>query len=129
MSKLRTIALVTNLTGMFGGMVIVPLILGSEHSLMRNLMPQAPIIINAQTITYSVGMVISFVVFQLMAISGKEVAPILDIGSSFLIYVLAMVFFSTNISQWFAIAGIVYVFLSVEYITINFFKRRQTIQR
>ena len=88
-------------------------------------MPQAPIIINASTIVYTMCMAISFVIFQLMAVSGKIVAPILDIGGTFLIYVIAMLFFATNVSAVLGIAGIVIVFLIAEYITIDFSIWRQ----
>lgn len=102
---------------LFGGMLVLPLMMGLDHPLMRNLVAGAPIAINLPTIVFTVGMIVFFAICQTLAFRGQP-EYIKDLGTFFLVYGLMLVFLAANLRVWMTIFAIGLVLIVVEHTMI-----------
>lgn len=123
--RLHLIAYIAFGVGIFGGLVggfVLKLLLGVHG----NMVPNAPVVVNRETIVFTMGTLVFFAIHQALAFREKNTRNLVDAGAFFLVYAALMGFYSTDILVWIAVTGVVLSLLAVESIFLKLLWRRRS---
>lgn len=119
------------LSTLAGGSFLAGVILMLVFTLLRgvigvqmNLVPESPVVINRETIAFSLGLFISFVILQFKALAKKSTEDIVTLSFYFIFYALGMSWYANDIVAWVQITFWVLCLLGTEYITLTLLRRK-----